>query len=204
MRKLLLILILALPISGGFSQNKVWSIRTIDFANFHYHGSKGLFRAVEHPTDAFTLRNGKFGNWQNGMTLKRVVYGDVTGDVVDEAIVTLFANTEGSAAITHVYIFTLQHDRPTVLWGFEGGDRAWGGLRQAYAQNGQLIVELFGRGTYIGGNLGSTEPVGLCCPQTFTRAHYIWRNGHFQLVGNLEVLPNPAAKTNCPTCMPGS
>jgi hypothetical protein len=103
-----------------------------------------------------------------------------------------------------VYIFTLRNNRPKFLWGFEGGDRAWGGLRRAYVQDGELVIELFGRGTYIGGELLSTEPAGLCCPRSFTRTHYRWRKGRFRQRGKMEILPNPMATTNCPTCLPAS
>jgi hypothetical protein len=197
-----LLIVFSFPATEVFSQRAESSSHTIDFANFH--GSIGLFRAVEYPTRSFTLRAGKFGDWQKGMTLRRVVYGDVTGDGIDEAIVTLAVNTAGSAAVDHVYIFTLRDNRPRFLWGFEGGDRAWGGLRQAYTENGELVVELFGRGTHIGGDLGSTEPVGLCCPQSMTRARYRWHAGRFHRYAGLEILPNPGAKTNCPTCLPDS
>jgi hypothetical protein len=179
-------------------------IHSVDFANFSYHGSIGLFPTAEYPTKSFSLHNGKSGDWRQGMTLVKVVYGDVTGDRVEEAIVTLAVNTDGSAAVNHVYIYTFKRNRPKFLWGFEGGDRAWGGLRQAYSQNGELVVELFGRGTQIEGQLGSTEPVGLCCPRSFTRTRYRWRYGQFRQHGKMEILPNPTATTNCPTCLPGS
>jgi diadenosine tetraphosphatase ApaH/serine/threonine PP2A family protein phosphatase len=188
----------------GFSQQWASSIRNIDFANFRYVGSIGHFRAEWYPRNSFTLRNGKFGDWRDGMTLRKIVYGDVTGDATEEAIVTFDVNTDGNAGIDQVYIYTLKNHRPTFLWGFEGGDRAEGGLRQAYADHGELVIELYGRGTRIGGYIGNTEPVGLCCPESFTRTRYRFRKGHFVKHGKMEILPNPAAKTNCPTCLPGS
>jgi len=187
-----------------FSQRAVSSIRTIDFANFRYLGSIGHFRADYYPRKSFTLHNGKFGDWRDGMTLRKVVYGDVTGDGAEEAIVTFAVDTDGNAGVEQVYIYTLRNHRPRFLWGFEGGDRSDGGLRQAYARNGELVIELYGRGTRIGGYIGNTEPVGLCCPKSFTRTRYGFRNGRFVKHGNMEILPNPAAATNCPTCLPGS
>jgi hypothetical protein len=200
----LLTVALLLGAANMLAQRTASDIRKVDFANFHYHGSIGLFAAVENPTRSFALRGGKSGDRRYGMALAEVTYGDLTGDGRDEAIVTLSCRSEGSAAISHVYIFTLRHNRPTIMWAFEGGDRAWGGLRHAYAQNGQLVVELFGRGTHIGGDLTSTESVGLCCPRSFTRARYRWRKGAFRRRGDFEVLSNPMAATNCPTCMPRS
>jgi hypothetical protein len=202
--RLTLIIGLIIRATVAFSQNQASSIRTIDFANFHYVGSIGHFRADYYPRNSFTLRNGKFGDWRDGMTLRKIVYGDVTGDGEEEAIITFDVNTDGSAGVDQVYIYSLKSYRPRFLWGFEGGDRAEGGLRQAYPDRGELVIELFGRGTRIGGYIGNTEPVGLCCPQSFTRTHYRFRHGRLRQRGKMEILPNPGASTNCPTCFPGS
>lgn len=200
---ILIVIIIELLSTHIFAQQPTSSIREIDFANFRYAGTIGRFRAEFHPTKIFTLTNGKVGDWRSGFTLRKVVFGDVTGDGEEEAIVSLDINTDGSAGADQVYIYTLRNHRPTFLWGFEGGDRAEGGLRQAYAESGQLVIELWGRGTQIGGWLGHTEPVGLCCPQSFTRTRDRFRNGRFVKRGRIEILPNPASKTKCPTCMPG-
>ena len=61
-------------------------------------------------------------------------YGDVTGDGIEEAMMMLGIETRGSAIPEVVYIFGLEHDRPKLVWSFETGDRADGGLRQVYAE----------------------------------------------------------------------
>lgn len=167
------------------------SIRQIDFSNFTYQGSGGLFPTAEYETENFTVRNGKSEQTeeQYGMQLAPIEYGDVTGDNVEEAIISFHVLTEGSAGVNHVYIYTFKENKPIFLWGFESGDRASGGLNRAYAENGKLVVELFGRGTQVGGNLGMTEPVGYCCPRSFTRTRYQWRNSHFEQSGEIEILP---------------
>ena len=167
------------------------SIRQIDFSNFTFPGSDGLFPTAEYETETFTVRNGKSEQTeeQYGMQLQPVEYGDVTGDNVEEAIISFHVLTEGSAGVNHVYIYALKENKPIFLWGFESGDRASGGLNHACAENGKLVVELFGKGTQIGGNLGMTEPVGYCCPRSFTRTRYQWRNNHFEQNGEMEVLP---------------
>src|SRR5262249_54790921 len=70
-------------------------------------------------------------------------YGDVTGDGIEDAMMMLGIETRGSAIPEIVYIFTLQNSKPKLLWSFETGDRADGGFRNAYADHGELIVELF-------------------------------------------------------------
>lgn len=165
------------------------SIRQIDFSNFAYQGSQGLFPTSEYETEPFTVRDGKSEATTNqyGMQFQRIEYGDVTGDNSEEAIISLYVLTEGSAGVNHVYIYGLKENKPVFLWGFESGDRASGGLNRAYAENGKLVVELFGRGTQIGGNLGMTEPVGYCCPRSSTRTRYEWRNNQFEQSGETEI-----------------
>jgi len=99
-----------------------------------------------------------------------VKYGDVTGDGIEEAIVSLGIQTGGSATPGLVYIYTFQRNAPKLLWLRSTGDRADGGLRDVYAQNGQLMVEL-------NSSVGSR---GDCCPTHFIRTSYEWRGGRFR------------------------
>jgi hypothetical protein len=116
-------------------------------------------------------------------------YGDVTGDGIEEAMMVLGIETRGSGIPEIVYIFTVANGHPKLLWSFETGDRADGGFRNVYADNCELVVELYGRDRIIGTNLYRGEE-GLCCPSSFTRAHYEWRGNQFGLKGQPEVLPN--------------
>jgi hypothetical protein len=190
----IMVLIVVLAFSQtSFSQQRSSSIRSIDFANFKYPGSQGLFPTAEYETESFVLHNGKSKETQNqyGMALTEISYGDVTGDGFEEAMISLNVETDGSAGVDHVYIYTLKNGKPKFLWGFESGDRAWGGLKRVYAEDGNLVVELYGRGTQVEGNLGSTEPAGLCCPRSDTRTRYQWRGNRFRQHGEYEILPVP-------------
>jgi hypothetical protein len=122
-------------------------------------------------------------------------YGDVTGDGAEEAMMMLGIETRGSAIPEIVYIFTLQNTRPKLLWSFETGDRADGGFRNAYADHGELVVELYGKNRVIGSNLYLDDEAA-CCPSSFTRARYRWDGIKFQLAGTPEVLPNPSHDGN--------
>lgn len=177
----------------AFCQQRSPSVHTIDFANFKYPGSKGLFPTAEYETGSFILHNGKSKETQKqyGMTLAKISYGDVTGDSIEEAMISLNVDTDGSAGVNHVYIYALESGKPKFLWGFESGDRAWGGLKEVYANTGELVVELYGRGTQVEGELGSTDSLALCCPRSFTRTRYQWRGTRFQQNGEMEILPMP-------------
>lgn len=139
------------------------------------------------------------------ITLKRgegapfyIAYGDITGDGAEEALLALGIESRGSAIPHVIYIYGLQGNHPRLLWRFEDGDRADGGLRRIYAENGGLVIELYGKradgkGKIVGSDLFAEDGMmgGDCCPSHFTRARYTWNGKRFVLKGEPEVLLNP-------------
>jgi hypothetical protein len=144
MRVVILAALLLAP-QVTYSQRRVSSIRSVDFANFTYRLPDG-----PNTEDYVTLRGGKRPQARNKkgeiiedeMSLGEITYGDVTGDGVEEAIIYLDIVTGGSAAPGVIYIYTLRSGKPKLLWSFYTGDRADGGLHQVYADKGRLVVEL--------------------------------------------------------------
>ena len=194
---LLLSLILALtPLAQSSS---VSSIRDIDFKNFSY---------PKLPTGKCSMtkvrvREGKYGSvakfspritppggcW--AVDVGEIEYGDVTGDGREEAMVVLYAEAGGTESSNDVFIYSLKNGRPVLLWKFETGDRAEGGLLKLYAQNGKLVIELAGKNKFIGGDYYANDDTstGACCPTVFTRSRYQWIRGAFRRRGPLEILP---------------
>lgn len=122
-----------------------------------------------------------------GMSYVTTKYLDVTADGRDEAIVILKIETAGSAIPQLVYVFTWKDDRPELIWPFRTGDRADGGLKDLRAENGDLVVELYGQDRFL---LGATETgkitgdeEQLCCPNYFTRTYYKWNGKSFLMQG---------------------
>jgi len=120
-----------------------------------------------------------------GMSYVTTKYMDVTGDGQDEAFVILKVETAGSAIPQFVYVFDWKNDKPELIWYFRTGDRADGGLKNFYTQDGQFVVELFGQDRFL---LGATETgkitndyEQLCCPTYFTRTFYKWNGKDFLL-----------------------
>jgi hypothetical protein len=163
----------ASPVSIGKSPIRSVDFNTVTYAHFPvYSNSK-----IGHITrDA------------GGGKPTYIAYGDVTADGVEEAMAALSVENQGSAISHYVYIFSIDRGKLTLLWAFETGDRADGGLRQVYAENGQLVIELFGKDRIIGTELYRGDE-GLCCPSSFTRARYTWTGKNFQQVSK-EVLVN--------------
>jgi len=175
------------PAASPTPQSSVTSrstIRSVDFDNLPYPN----FPDYSGPEKKrMTLKAGEGGpNFIN--------YGDVTGDGIEDAMVALESPTRGSAVVDYVYIFTIENGKPQLVWDFETGDRADGGLRNVYPENGHLVIELFGKGRVIGGQLYRGDE-GLCCPSSITRTRYKWTGKRFEEISR-EVLENPTRDAN--------
>jgi hypothetical protein len=177
-------------------------IGKFDFKNFTYplpRGWQGAMREI-------TLENGKAplsmkdDDRKIGATYVKTKFGDVTGDGQDEAFVMLKIETGGSALPQIVYIFEWKNEKPELIWYFRTGDRADGGLREIQAENGELIIELYGQDRYIFGDVETMKIVGdeeqLCCPTHFTRNRYKLTSGRFVLQGKR--LTYSVAEPNAP------
>lgn len=176
------------------------AIRQVDFRNFSYpklptgkcsmeevHLNDGKYEA---PEGVVPRKIPSKDCWS--VTLGPIDYGDVTGDGNAEAIITLYAERGGTESSQDVYLYSLRGDEPVLLWKFATGDRADGGRRRIAAENGALVIELFGIGAVIGKELYDTEDVPDCCPEHYTRTKYKWQENRFQQDGPEEVLPNPS------------
>ncbi len=164
-------------------------IGKFDFGNFDYPLPSGW---KDKDGNEATLENGtrEMTEEKIGLSIVTIKYQDLTGDDEPEAIVVLKIETGGSAIPQLVYIFDWQNNEPHLIWSFRTGDRADGGLKTLYAENGDLIIELYGQDRYIFGAVETMKIVGdkedLCCPTDFTRTHYKWNGRTFQMQGKRE------------------
>jgi len=188
------------PISNALQIGPKKSIRSVDFRNFSYPKTKELYSPHSRKR-SFRLKGGLLPETRDkrglvvgmGVGLSKVSYGDVTGDGQEEAIVVLSLLTGGSGMPGCVYVYSWDQRRPKLLWAFDTGDRAYGGLRRVKAENGRLLVELYGAGKILGKDLDAEDKTnrGACCPTFFTRAHYKWIGNGFRLASKPKILPNP-------------
>lgn len=173
--------------SSSLSQpvaTKRWDIHSIDFANFTFPWPRDLGDSRK----TFSLSSGELKPTRDdagmveemGVKLRSVVYGDVTSDGAEDAIVVLGVLTGGSAIPHATYIYALEEEKPKLLWAISTGDRADGGLRRVYAEKGELVVERY----------SPVNSNGDCCPTLFTRIRYKWQDKEFQQTGKEETLPN--------------
>src|SRR4030095_7905907 len=195
----------ATPVSSAPQSAPKKSIRSVDFRHFSHPKTEGLH--IPHsPKRSFKLKDGVLPETRDKqgfidemrVYLSTVSYGDVTGDGQEEAIVVLGFVTGGSSMLDCVYVYTWDRRRPKLLWAFETGDRAYGGLRRGKAENGYLLVELYGNGKILGKDLETEDKTnrGACCPTFFTCARYKWTGNGFRLASKPKVLPNPTGSAS--------
>ncbi|SRR5258708_3200784 len=178
-------------------------IRSVDFGNFKYP-AEPIFGSGRK---SFTLRDWEFpekldrnGRAEEVGLSASVSYADVTGDSIEDALIVFDLETGGSAILSAVYIYTTGPSGPEMLWGFIAGDRADGGLKSVYGENGELVVELEGKDKVIGRNLYEDDGTknGDCCPTYFTRTRYRWSGKQFQKSARPEVLPLAGSRDRFP------
>lgn len=155
-----------------------------DFKNYTYPLPRGWQGSG---FTEMTLVNGEVPASQDekqiGLKYVTTKFLDATGDGQDEALVIVKIDTAGSAIPQIVYIFSWVDEKPGLIWFFRTGDRADGGLKDLRAENGELIVELFGQDRFILGETETGKITGdeeqLCCPPFFTRSAYKWNGKNF-------------------------
>jgi hypothetical protein len=97
----------------------VTDIRQVDFLNFTYHsslcsqefGKEGIGKTVR-------VRKGEFKNRSVYFAVddSRVIFGDVTGDGLDDAIVSISCGAVGANfSLAEVHIYTIKDGRPALL-----------------------------------------------------------------------------------------
>jgi hypothetical protein len=177
-------------------QSETKQIRTLDFANLTYSAEP-----IYGDQETFRLKDGVYegrllvpcglipSDCSDPVGLVAVAYGDATGDGIEEAMVVLTESTRGTAIPYFVYVFAIDKGQPKLLWAFATGDRAQGGLRKVFSDHGDLVVELYGDGARVDGEIYVDAPSGCCCPIAFTRTRYRWLDDHFASTGDCEVFP---------------
>lgn len=173
---------------------------TFDFKNFTYPLPRGWHH---QDGDEIVLVNGKLepkfkgvdeemspgdkaaakAERRIGMSYVTTKYLDVDSDGEDEAAVVLKIETGGNAIPQLVYIYGWKDGQPELQWNFRTGDRADGGLKDIRAENGELVIELYGQDRFLLGQTETGKITGdeeqLCCPTFFTRTFYKWNGKNF-------------------------
>jgi len=180
--KYLLIGFLSLALAPALTFAQAGDIRSVDFKNFTY----GAHCASDKP-ERITVKNGEYSHekQEDGyvdrmhFSVFSVQYGDVTADGRDEAIILTVCNTGGTGNFSEGFVYTMKAGRPTLLARIPGGDRAYGGLRDAGVQDGFVVVE--------SNDVG--QQGGACCPEFIITTRYRVHAGKLSQTGKTEKRP---------------
>jgi HEAT repeat protein len=121
------------------------NIREVDFSNFTYQYQKENFQVI----------NGEYtGNYSKddppeSFIVVAIQYGDLTGDGKEEAVILTQYNGGGSGSFENFYIYTLRDGQIVLLDQMEGGDRAGGGNKAFYIEDGNLYLINYDRGQNV-------------------------------------------------------
>jgi hypothetical protein len=119
-------------------------IHKVNFKNFTYRP----YCAGEEP-EKITVKNGDFTKETKYdeytehfyFNIFSINYGDLNGDGKDEAVILSACKTGGTGTFSEGFIYAVKAGKPILLTRIPGGDRAWGGLREAKVENGLLVVD---------------------------------------------------------------
>ncbi len=123
-----------------------------DFRNFTYQPSCADFESAEAKVPVRVEAGrfyGKEGTPTEGVffEVQEILYGDLTGDGKDEAVVRTLCNTGGTGQFNEGFVYGMRDGKPALLGRVPGGDRASGGVRCLRVENGALTVERLGNDT---------------------------------------------------------
>ena len=111
-------------------------IRRVDFRNYTYRPTcvrhKVRVSNGEHVTDRAGRRL-----W---FAVTAIIYGDLTADGVEEAVVVTQCSTGGSGTFSEATIYGLRNNRPVEIATIRGGDRSYGGIHEAGIADGLVAV----------------------------------------------------------------
>ncbi|HKH47187.1 MAG TPA: hypothetical protein VKM72_21230 [Thermoanaerobaculia bacterium] len=128
-------------------------VHSVDFRNFVYHPSCADFESSDEAKVPVRVSGGRFeaspGTDLEGtyFEVREIVYGDLTGDGSDEAIVRTLCSTGGTGRFDEGFVYGMKDGKPVLLGRIPGGDRASGGVRCVRVEDGALMVERTGNET---------------------------------------------------------
>ena len=128
------------------------NIRRVNFQNFTYRalcGAENEKDATKIKVKNGTIKNAKLVDgvyqWIDEslpmyFDVNKPLYGDLTGDGKEEAVIEAQCNNGGTGQPTEGFIYTLKNGRPFLLARLESGDRGFNGIVDIKIRVGNLVV----------------------------------------------------------------
>lgn len=135
-------------VKDAANSRELTDIKQVDFRNFAYRADTACF----DESRTINTQNGEykeFGERANKLKfylkINNVVYGDLTGDGSDEAIVQV--SCDAGSYINEALIYTLRDNQPMLLTVLDAGHRALGGIISLEVKNSLLLVKRYASAT---------------------------------------------------------
>jgi hypothetical protein len=113
-------------------------IHAVDFCDLNYAIEGQIVHL--HAGLADVPNRGDFGISRIKASLAEVLYGDLTGDGQDEAVVSLSYNLGGTGQFTFAIVFGIVYGQLRILGKINGGDRAYGSFHEIAIEQNRLRV----------------------------------------------------------------
>jgi hypothetical protein len=163
---------------------KFRSIEEIDFANFTFPPVEDC---GEKPA---SLKMGRYEDKEVRVQLtpervspgKKIIYADLTGEKINQAIVPLYCDTYGNFFITEIFLYALRNGEPVLIAKlpesimerdykkYYPDGNTWGGISKVAANNGKITFYKAADGYHA-------------CPKNDVRFEYAWNGKSFVLSG---------------------
>lgn len=104
------------------------------------------------------------------MLTNHAVFGDVTGDEVEDAVVVLVSQPGGSGSFYDLAVVRGQEDALTNIARIQLGDRVQ--IKSMHIENGEIVIDL----------LTQAPDDPMCCPTQYISHHYVLENGELVLI----------------------
>lgn len=161
------------------------NIRIVEFKNFTYPWYPSYLKSP-YGSRKVTLKDGKFETVEDEkagikyllLELDDVSYADLTKKGSEEAVVYVRGISIFNRFVGCVFIYSFVNGSPKLLWKYEIGDRADGGLRRIEVEDRALMIE---QNTLDGA-------AGLCCPKKLVRRYFKWDGKQFRQIKSEIVL----------------
>jgi len=159
-------------------------IRDINFKDFTYHPSSACRKEGLPPS--VDMQNGEYRANNSYFSINQILYGDLTGDGMEEAVVITACGTDpANYSIAEISIFALRNGRPLLI-GTINDDNIHRDYSHYYPsgwiintfsdsanvkiQQGNIVVERYAEGSHAS-------------PQYIAAMKYLWNGNKFVLKG---------------------
>jgi len=156
------------------------SIRELNFNNFNYD-IESTFCSEILEKSSILLKSGEYGNYRNfwfSIDENRTIYGDITCDGREEAVVLTMCG--GMHATEQPYIYTIKNGQVILLAKLQSSNRAMGGYTRSGLCRGCI------NGFEINNGILTVERMWgkpACCPEYVEKKKYKWNGNRFVQIG---------------------